>query len=85
MTKNAGADTVIKLQTAIENRDDQWADHATLATYTSQESFPQTKHFYLFGSSNSNQFCGFARYLRVKVTQYSSSTLTLSVRLLLKP
>jgi hypothetical protein len=87
LNRNSGT-TKVMLQTAIENRDEQYADLTELASFAADPgSYPYVYHVYLAGpgaGAGSNR-SGFGRYLRASVTQASGAVITLGIRAIVKP
>ena len=81
-----GGTTTITLQTAVDNQDDRYVDLADLAVITTDPSVPFTQYVYLGGPgvAGTDQ-PGFARFMRVKITQAANATITLDVKAILKP
>ena len=84
-TRNGGT-TTITLQTAVDNQDDRYVDLAELASITGDPSTPYTRYIYLAGpgAAGADQ-PGFARFMRVKITQAAGASIALDVKAILKP
>ena len=86
LDRNSGT-TNIKLETAVDNQDDRYIQLAELADLTSDPgAYPATYNIYLAGPGVAGTGQpGFARFLRVALTQAAGASITLDCRAILKP
>ena len=86
LNRNSGT-TTIKVETAVDNQDDRYIDLAELADLTSDPgAFPATYMIYLAGPGVAGTGQpGFARFMRVALTQAAGASITLDCRAILKP
>ncbi len=81
-----GGDSVLILQTSIDNREDQFAEFVSKVFSSTPAEFPYVHYIYLHGSSNgSSDAPGFARYLRFAFAQGSGASAVIAVKAVFKP
>lgn len=77
---------VVTLDTAADNRTEQFLELGDVVSYTTAPSFPDATYCYFAGSSAASNTPGFGRYLRVKVAfGAAGDSLTLGIKAVLKP
>ncbi len=86
-TYGGSAMSELRLQTAIDNDEGCWADLGFVARIEAAPGeLPVAYHYYYAGPTmnTDNRFPGFARYLRMALTNGAGNSVTFTAKLLLK-
>ena len=85
LNRNGGT-TSIRLDTAVDNQDDRFVLLSTVKDLTGDPaSYPAPFMIYLAGPGVGTGHPGFARYIRVTLTQVAGASITLDGKAILKP